>query len=40
MGFYEKIVSGLNLYNLIKDLISLKTSVSCKLVFLKVFILN
>ena len=31
---------GLNFYSLIKDLIPLKTSVFCKLVFLKVFILN
>ena len=36
MGFYEKIGTGLNFYNLIKDLIPLKTSVFCKLVFLKV----
>ena len=27
MGFYEKIGTGLNLYNLFKDLIPLKTSV-------------
>ena len=41
MGFYDKLVAGLNFYNLIKDLIPLKTSVFfCKLVFLKVFILN
>ena len=40
MGFYEKIGAGFNFYNLIKDLIPLKTSVFCKLVFLKVFILN
>ena len=38
MGFYGKIGAGLNFYNLI--LIPLKTSVFCKLVFLKVFILN
>ena len=36
MGFYEKIGTWLNFYNLIKDLIPLKTSVFCKLVFLKV----
>ena len=35
-----KIGAGLNFYNLIKDLMALKTSVFCKLVFLKVFILN
>ena len=40
MGFYGKIEAGLNSYNLIKDLIPLKTSAFCKLVFLKVFILN
>ena len=27
MGFYKKIGAGLNFYNLIKDLIPLKTSV-------------
>ena len=40
MEFYGKIEAGLNFYNLIKDLIPLKTSAFCKLVFLKVFILN
>ena len=40
MRFYGKISAGLNFYILIKDLIPLKTSVFCKLVFLKVFILN
>ena len=40
MGFYGKIEAGLNFYNLIKDLIPLKTSVFCKLVLLKVFIFN
>ena len=40
MGFYGKIGAGLNFYNLIKDLIPLETSVFCKLVLLKVFILN
>ena len=40
MGFYGKIGAAPNFYNLIKDLIPLKTSVFCKLVFLKVFILN
>ena len=40
MGFYWKIGAGLNFYNLIKDLMALKTSVFCKLVFLNVFILN
>ena len=36
MGFYGKIGAGINFYNLIKDLIPLKTSVFCKLVFLRV----
>ena len=42
MGFYGKIGAGLNIYNLIKDLKillkinTLKISVFCKLVFLKV----
>ena len=40
MGFYGKIGAGLNFYNLIQDLIPLKISVFCKLVFLKVSILN
>ena len=40
MGFYGKIGAGLNFYNLIKGLIPLKTSVVCKLVFFKVFVLN
>ena len=40
MGFYGKIGTGLNFYNLIKDLIPLKTRSFCKLVFFKVFILN
>ena len=34
MGFYGKIGDGISFYNLIKDLIPLKTSVFCKLVFL------
>ena len=37
MGFYEKIWDGLNFYNLVKDLIPLKTSLFCKLVFSRVF---
>ena len=40
MGSSGKIGAELNFYNLIKNLIPLKTSVFCKLVFLKVFILN
>ena len=36
MGFYGKIGTRLNFYNLIKDLIPLKTSVFCKVVFLRV----
>ena len=40
MGFYGEIGAGLNFYNLIKDIIPLKTSAFGKLVFLKVFILN
>ena len=40
MGFYGKISAGLNFYNLIKDLISLKTSVFCKLVFFKGILLK
>ena len=35
MGFYGEIGAGLNFYNLIKDLIPLKTSVFYKLVFFK-----
>ena len=37
MGFYGKIGAALNFYKLIKDLISLKTSAFCKLVFSRVF---
>ena len=37
MGFYGKIGAGLDFYNLIKDLIPLKTSVFCKLVIFMVF---
>ena len=40
MWFYGKIGAGINFYNLIKDLIPLKASAFCKLVFLEVFILN
>ena len=36
MGFYGKIGAEINFYNLIKDLMPLKTSVFCKLVFLRV----
>ena len=40
MGFYGKIGAGRYFFNLIKDLLPLKTSAFGKLVFLKIFILN